>query len=295
MQEFDSRTARLLPVRLRELWNDSQRNNWPADEWCRRQNQELNEFNAIWTRALLLPSESDLVHSTLVELGRWRGISDLELVRQVCENALHANKLDWQRRVDQKDVAQVEKYYDSADYYIDELMWWHTLTEDNSPLAYVAALEFALLAGCKNYLDFGSGVGSGALLFRQHGFDVTLGDISNRMLSFCEYRFRRRGLRAAFLNLGHARLPEATYEFITAMDVFEHLVDPVAAVEMLDRCLKPGGYVYGRFSGEEEEERPQHIVMDFQPVFARFASLGFNEVFRDDWLWGHQVFRKPAQ
>jgi SAM-dependent methyltransferase len=175
------------------------------------------------------------------------------------------------------------------------LMWWHTLAEDNSPLAYVAALEYASLAGCKRYLDFGSGVGSGALLFRQHGFDVTLSDISSTMLSFSEYRFRQRGLPAHFLNLKQSCLPEATYDVVTAMDVFEHLVDPVGAVESLNRCLKPGGYVYGRLSAEEQEDRPQHIVLDFRPVFARFASLGFKEVFRDDWLWGHQVFQKPAQ
>lgn len=50
------------------------------------------------------------------------------------------------------------------------------------------------------------------------------------------------------------------------MDVFEHLVDQVGTVESLHRCLEPGGYVYGRFSAEEGEARPQHIVRDFQPI-----------------------------
>jgi hypothetical protein len=48
----------------------------------------------------------------------------------------------------------------------------------------------------------------------------------------------------------------------------------------------------GGFSAEEEEDRPQHIVRDFQRVFDRFAELSFKEVFRDDRLWGHQVFQK---
>jgi SAM-dependent methyltransferase len=115
------------------------------------------------------------------------------------------------------------------------------------------------------------------------------------MLSFCEYRFRERGRQARFLNLRQSGLPEATFDFVTAMDVFEHLVDPVGTVESLNRCLKPGGYVYGRFSAEEAEDRPQHIVRDFQPVLDRFVNLGFKEVFRDDWLWGHQVFQKPSE
>jgi hypothetical protein len=58
--------------------------------------------------------------------------------------------------------------------------------------------------------------------------------------------------------------------------------------------LKPGGYIYGRFAAETDRERPQHIVLDFQPVFDRFAQLGIKEVYRDDWLWGHQVFQKAV-
>jgi SAM-dependent methyltransferase len=283
MQELESSSTKLLPIRLRELWATSRGNNLSSDEWARRQNLELDECAAIWTRALLLPREDDLVWSMLIEIGRWRGISDLELARRGCEGALHSNKLDWERRVHQEEAGQVEKYYENANYYVDELMWWHTLAEDNSPLAYVAVLEFALLAGCKSYLDFDSGVGSGALLFRNYGFHETLGDISSRMLSFCEYRFRERGRQARFLNLRQSGLPKATLDLVTAMDAFEYLVDPVGTVESLHRCLEPGGYVYGRFSAEEGEDRPQHIVRDFQPIVDRFADLGFKEVFRDDW------------
>jgi SAM-dependent methyltransferase len=231
----------------------------------------------------------------LIEIGRWRGIDDLEQVRRICEGALQSNKLDWESDV-HGDASRVEAYYDTADHYIDELCWWHTLAEDNSPLAYVAALEFALWAGCRNYLDFGSGVGSGALLFAEYGLDVTLADISDTMLSFCEYRFSERKRPTHFLGLKKGVLPEAAFDFVTATDVFEHLVDPVGTVESLHHCLKPGGYIYGRFSAEEEEEdRPQHIVHGFQPVFQKFAELGFREVFRDDWLWGHHVFKKSPQ
>ena len=125
------------------------------------------------------------------------------------------------------DAQHVEKYYDTAGDCIEELMWWHKLADDNSPLAYVAALEFASSANCKTYLDFGSGVGSGALLFRSHGFDVTLADISGEMLAFCKYRFAARGCVASFIDLKQSALPSAAFDFITAMDVFEHIVDPV--------------------------------------------------------------------
>jgi SAM-dependent methyltransferase len=287
-----SGSTRLLSVRLRELWHSGGQNGCPFDQCAANEKRELEEYAAIWNRALMLPGEDEILRATLLEIGGWRGISDLALVRRRCEVALHSNKLHWQQTVQELEARQVEKYYDAADDYIEELMWWHTLRDDNSPLAYVAALEFALLANCRTYLDFGSGVGSGALLFRSHGFDVTLADISGVMLSFCKYRFDQRAAKARFVDLKESALPEAVFDFVTAMDVFEHLVDPVETVDCLHRCLKPGGYIYGRFAADEDRDRPQHITHDFRAVFERFMELGCKEVFRDEWLWGHRVFQK---
>jgi SAM-dependent methyltransferase len=285
---------KLLPTRLREMWLSGTQNGMSREEFNVIQSREVDQFAAIWIRALKLPGQHDFVVGTLHEIGRWRGISDLTIVRGRCENALRSLKLRWERTVQKVDAPYVEKYYDAADEYIEELMWWHTLADDISPLAYVVALEFASSVGCKACLDFGSGVGSGALLFRRHGFDVTLADISRIMLSFCKYRFDARGLDARFIDLKQSKLPATAFDFITAMDVFEHLVDPTGTVDLLHHCLKPGGYIYGRFASEVDPARPEHIVQDFQPVFDRLAELGFIEVFRDEWLWGHQVFQKSG-
>jgi SAM-dependent methyltransferase len=287
--------SKLLSVRLRELWNGADKNGMSSEQCAAQQQRELDECAAIWTRALILPGwEDDIVRSTLTEIGRWRGITDLAIIRRRCESALVSLKVQWERTVQKAEAGQVEKYYNAANDCIEELMWWHTLSDDNSPLAYVAALEFASQAAPERYLDFGSGVGSGALLFHSYGFDATLADISSLMLAFCKYRFAARGAKAGFIDLKESALPEAAFDFITAMDVFEHLVDPVATVDLLSRSLMPGGCIYGRFAAEDDENRPQHLVHDFRPVFTRLAELGFKEVFRDDWLWGHQVFQKPV-
>jgi hypothetical protein len=291
--KLNSPSSKLLSERLRELWNGADKNGLSSAQCAEQQQRELEECAAIWRRALVLPGHDDIVRSTLTEIGRWRGITDLAMVRRRCEGALAALRARWEGTVAEVDAGAVEKYYDTADDCIEELMWWHTLGDDNAPLAYVAALEFATRAGCKRYLDFGSGVGSGALLFHCHGFDVTLADISSVMLGFCKNRFAERAARASFIDLKQSALPAAAFDFITAMDVFEHLVDPVGTVDLLNRSLLPSGYIYGRFASEDDPDRPQHLVHDFSPVFGRFAQLGFKEVFRDDWLWGHQVFQKP--
>jgi SAM-dependent methyltransferase len=283
-----------LALRLRELWAEEERGLKSRAECAAEEARQIDDFATTWTRALLLPGESDLVRSTLIEIGKARGIADLDEVRGRCAASLAGLKQHWETTVPEVDARSVEAYYDTADLCIEELMWWHTLADDKSPLAYVAALELAQAGTGRNYLDFGSGVGSGALLFQREGFDVTLADISGVLLAFCRQRFAARDLPASFVDLKSAVLPAATFDCITAMDVFEHLVDPVGTLDALDRSLRPGGLIYGRFAADDhDDERPQHIVHDFGRVLERFAALGYREVFRDDWLWGHLAFRKP--
>lgn len=55
-------------------------------------------------------------------------------------------------------------------------------------LAYVLGLDIAKSHHVQRCLDFGSGVGSGALLFIRADFEMTLADISATLLDFarCE-------------------------------------------------------------------------------------------------------------
>jgi SAM-dependent methyltransferase len=121
---------------------------------------------------------------------------------------------------------------------------------------------------------------------------VTVADISSTMLQVCRWRLDYRNLSAHFLDLKERPLPDGAFDMVCAMDVFEHLADPVGTVDALWRSMKPGGFLYGRFHAEQDEDRPHHIVQDFQPTLKRLDERGFREVWRDEWLWGHQVFQK---
>jgi len=283
-----------LASQLRELWARADAQEITREAAGAEQERLLGEYRRIWAQALLLKGEADLTHSILSELAERQGKSDLDAVRRRCEEAVQSLKSAWQDEVRADDTSDVERFYDRTELFIDELMWWHTLGEYATPLAYVAALKFAATHGVRDVLDFGSGVGSGGLLFARHGFAVALADISSVMLDFCRWRFAERGLAARFVDLKAEALPKNAFDFITAMDVFEHLTEPVATVDKLSDALRPGGCIFGRFAAEVDPERPMHIVQDFGTVFARFEKKGFREVWRDDWLWGHRVFRKPG-
>jgi SAM-dependent methyltransferase len=281
----------LLPDRLKEVWGSVKQSQLTVEDATREQERLIDEHRAVWAHALRLDGQDSLEHSVLDELAAYfNGLGRGELQLR-CTEATRRLKADWHQGGG-NDPRAVERFYDENEGHIFDLMWWHTLRDDTSPLAYVVALDFARRHGCHRHLDFGSGVGSGAILFARHGLATSLGDISSTLLEFARWRFVRRGVPATFIDLKTATLPPEAFDMITAMDVFEHLTDPVATVDQLSAALKIGGYIFGRFAAEPDDDRPQHIVFDFAPTLARFEALGFVQVWRDEWLWGHHVFQK---
>lgn len=283
---------KLLPDRLKELWQSVEQKQLSAEAFSSEQERLVGEYRKTWEQAQRLEGYRDLPESMFAELGRYVGCEDLVEIQRRCTQAVANVKQEWQAKVDSVNPQSIERFYDESQAMIYELMGWHTLGDDSSPLAYVTALHFAQQRGCRSYLDFGAGVGSGALLFARHGFPVALADISSPLLRFSAWRFSTRSLSAQYLDLKACGLPSQAFDLVTAMDVFEHLVDPAAAVEPLWQALKPGGFLFARLGAESDEDRPQHIVQDFEPTFERLQALGFVEIWHDEWLWGHQVFQK---
>jgi 2-polyprenyl-3-methyl-5-hydroxy-6-metoxy-1,4-benzoquinol methylase len=288
--------AALAPSRLVQLWHQVEAKTLTKERFLAEEADALTRYRRLWADAVALPGAASLEEAILGEIARWRGSADLAETRRQAESALQRLKARWLATVDEeRSHDSIVAYYDQSQDLIEELMWWHALVDDNSPLAYVAALDFALLHGCRDMLDYGSGVGAGAILFRGQGLSVALADVSSTLLDFCRWRLGARGIEAELIDLKRRALPERRFDFVTAMDVFEHLDDPVAAIDAIDQALKPGGYVYGRFDCEPEDaDRPQHILSDFDRVFRHFRRLGFVEVWKDSWFWGHQVFQKRA-
>jgi SAM-dependent methyltransferase len=291
----------LLPEKLKVLWQSVEAGAQSEDDYERLKQECFDQYKAAWSLAVLLPGMFDLKTSMLTELARYTGCADLTEIERRCRRAPDDMASEWDRGVKESDRASVEHFYDSSAAEIYGLAWWHILEEDLTPLSYVVASEFARERGCRSYLDFGSGIGSGALVFggdapsgvaSRQPMETTCADISSPMLEFCRFRQEIRGRSGRFVDLRHDALPVRAYDFITAMDVFEHLYDPVEAIERLHDALRPGGYIFGRWAIEEHDERRGHIVRDLRPTFRRMEELGLVEVWRDDWIWGHQIFQK---
>lgn len=262
-----------------------------SEDCLREQEQLLQPYRVEWKNALLCAGESDLRISLLKEVAAYDRVVDLADIDRLCDSAVDTLKSDWHTTVDPRQRASVENFYENKTHIYD-LVNWHTLRDDSGPLAYVVALEIARTHKVRSCLDFGSGVGSGALLFRRADIETTLADISTTLLDFARWRFELRQLSARFVDLNAASLPELGFDMILAMDVFEHLVEPIEAVEQLWRALKPGGLLFARIHAEADPSHPQHIAADFAPTFARMTELGLVEKWRDRALWGHLLFQK---
>jgi 2-polyprenyl-3-methyl-5-hydroxy-6-metoxy-1,4-benzoquinol methylase len=284
----------LGPEQLNKLWRAVERQEATEEEYARAEEKMMDAYSSVWRQSLLLEGHSDLQESLVSELSCYLGYADMAEIRRRCQSAVHAIKDSWNEKDNRsRSRAAVEEFYDHNPAMLYELMWWHSLGEDTDPLGYVTALYFAQQHGCRSYLDFGAGVGAGGILFARHGFEVTLADISSALLSFSKWRLDLRKLEGEYIDLKVQGFPREAFDFVTAMDVFEHLFDPVGTVDDLGRAMKPGAYLFARLQADANEDRPLHIVKDFGPVYQRLGELGFKEVWRDDWVWGHHVFQKP--
>jgi hypothetical protein len=149
----------LLRDRLRELWQQVDRRGLSAEAFQAEQERLLDTYRRAWAEALCRDGDADIERSLLAELGRYVGCDDQDALRARCRGAVEDLRHECDDSVDRDRQVSVERLYDASETPVYELTLWHTLVDDLSPLAYVAALNFAQ-----------SGVGSGVLLFARYGF-----------------------------------------------------------------------------------------------------------------------------
>ncbi len=286
-------TGDLIADRLCEAWRRVEEEEIEQNQFMQFERVVLDAYKDGWTAALKLDGAPTLRESLLGELRDYfMPQAGLAEVAERCRGAVAQMRDEWNAGVDANDNASITEYYDTTESYPFELMWWHTLDEDLSPLAYVSALHLALQHDGQSMLDFGCGVGSGSLLFQAHGFDTHAADISSLMLEFTKSRLQQRELPQVTTDLKEEQLPSDAFDVVTAMDVFEHVPEPAETVAQLAPSIRPGGILFGRFAADIDPERPSHIATDFEPAFQKLEDLGFSLLWEDRWLWGHRAYQK---
>jgi 2-polyprenyl-3-methyl-5-hydroxy-6-metoxy-1,4-benzoquinol methylase len=91
-----------------------------------------------------------------------------------------------------------------------------------------------------NVLDYGSGVGDTALVFKTLGFNVTLVDLKTKRAEFTKWRLSKRGYDARTIELDDPNtIPDFSESFtvILAIEVLEHVPRPIHLLDVFIKKL----------------------------------------------------------
>jgi SAM-dependent methyltransferase len=177
--------------------------------------------------------------------------------------------------VNPADPAAVTQFYNRSDTELFELIEWHAV----DPIHYRTLIvrDLALQQAGRMSLDYGSGIGSDALVFVEAGFDVTLADVSDILLGFAAFRCRKRGARVRTIDLKSQALPCDSFDVVLCLDVLEHIPEPLPVVRNIRNAMHEGGLLVMHAPFGEDAEHPMHVVHR-DVITPRMRSLGFQPV-----------------
>lgn len=89
----------------------------------------------------------------------------------------------------------IESFYRNQFLEAYVLANWHAgITNDRTPLIYPMAVHHAKHLHLRHVLDYGNGIGSGALCMALVDCSITCADVADELLRFVRYRAKRHGI-----------------------------------------------------------------------------------------------------
>jgi SAM-dependent methyltransferase len=208
--------------------------------------------------------------SDLNLLAKFSGLGEDECLARLREAEPATMASAW-RRASPTTPSEIRRFYSRAHEYVWELLAWNASQAYEPYLSRLARLKELLPPEqhpCA--LDYGSGVGTAALLLAGFGYHVTIADVPGPTLDFARERLNHRGFAFEVVEVREdvPDLRSEGWDVITSFDVLEHVVDPVAVSKALVRALAPGGGAAVIASFGAGDEHPHHLTSGI----ARFAE-----------------------
>jgi SAM-dependent methyltransferase len=235
----------------------------------------------------MAPRTGDLRQELTIELSEYFGSPVWEIETQLADATARFTD-EWRQRItDPTDEREVTRFYNESKTELFDLARWHA--EDTIHYRTLVCADIAARRPGRAYLDYGSGIGSDALVFASAGFDVTLADISSPLLAFAKWRCERRGFRVQTVDLKRESPPPARFDAVVCFDVLEHIHRPLRTLDRIQRAMRPGALLFLHAPFGEDPDRPMHVVHT-DVITPRMRTVGFNwrgELESDfpEWLW----------
>jgi len=242
---------------------------------------------------ILAPRSGDMGKELTLELSEYFGLPPADIEQQLA-GATASFTAEWQQHVpDARDERAVTKFYNESKTELFDLAQWHST--DTIHFRALICADIAAENSGRQYLDYGSGIGSDALVFASKGFDVTLADVSEPLLAFAKWRCERRGLKVQTIDLKRRQPPHGVYDAVVCFDVLEHVHRPLRTLDHINRSMRPGGLLFVHAPFGEDPDRPMHVVHE-DVVTPRMHTVGFNwrgdlELPFPQWLWHPKVYQ----
>ena len=242
----------------------------------------------VWKEALWLPGEKKLEESLVHELVQYFGLKE-DQAKDRCVSATEDLARKWKQKTPHTKKEIAEFYVDIApQIYPFELMWYHSMNFERTPLDALIGMKYALKRGYKKCLDFGCGIGSHGIVFTKNGFEVTLYDISKELLDFAKWRFTIRELDARFID-SETKIPNNYFEIVVAFDVLEHVPDPIRILRLFNNKLITGGLLCTTIPVMPDPEHPLHISYYSEEIKHEMDRLGLLMI---DKVWNGRIYQK---
>lgn len=218
---------------------------------------DFDACRSVW-RECLAPGTGDVRAQLIHEASDFYGLTTQEVADRL-HNAVDQFTAEWrERRVDSRDSASLVRFYNETKAEVFDLLQWHATNDIH--VRSVMCAELARRAPGREVLDYGSGIGSDAIVFSRMGFNVTIADVSEPLLAFARYRCERHGLKVQTIDLKREAPRKQGYDVELCFDVLEHIPQPVAAVKQLRDALRPGGLLFLHAPFGQDPDRPMHVV-----------------------------------
>lgn len=168
---------------------------------------------------------------------------------------------------------QIDDFYRTTEHYVYNLFIWEA-SGQRPDYVDMAAKHIGKL-GLHRILDFGCGIGTDGLKFIELGYDVTFHDFEGPSRNFLQWRLNYRNQIANFSS-PDAIIRETEFDLIWAMDVIEHIKNPIEVLEPYLKLSK--AFIFDtEHSGSSNGRHPFHFDHS-QKEFVQFLKgLGFSK------------------
>jgi SAM-dependent methyltransferase len=235
---------------------------------------DVQHLATTWTQ-LMAPNAGDIRTELVHEAAEYLGLSVAEAWDRV-RGAGDRFRHEWLTTVgDSADEHAITEFYNRSDTELWELIEWHA----TDPMHYrtIILRDLAVQKPGRSYLDYGSGIGSDAVVFAEAGFEVTVADVSDILLGFARFRCHKRGARVRAIDLKKESLPTNAFDVVVCFDVLEHIPKPLPIVRRIRGAMRPDAIVAIHAPFGKDDEHPMHVVHK-DVVTPRMRSLGFQWV-----------------